>query len=76
MGFGLPIGAWLRGPLRPWAEELLSPRRLASEGLLDPAPVRRAWGLHLDGRRDLSLELWDVIALQAWLDRWMPGHQD
>ncbi len=73
MGFGLPIGPWLRGPLRPWAEELLSERRLASQGLLDPAPVRRAWALHLAGRRDLAHELWDVIALQAWLDRWMPG---
>ena len=73
MGFGLPVGPWLRGPLRPWAEELLSERRLASQGLLDPAPVRRAWALHLAGRRDLAHELWDVIALQAWLDRWMPG---
>jgi asparagine synthase (glutamine-hydrolysing) len=73
MGFGLPIGSWLRGPLRPWAEELVSERRLASQGLLDPAPVRRAWQLHVTGRRDLAHELWDVIALQAWLDRWMPG---
>jgi asparagine synthase (glutamine-hydrolysing) len=73
MGFGLPIGPWLRGPLRPWAEELLSERRLAAQGLLDPVPVRRAWALHLSGRRDLAHELWDVIALQAWLDRWMPG---
>jgi len=73
MGFGLPIGPWLRGPLRPWAEELLAERRLTSQGLLDPAPVRRAWALHLSGRRDLAHELWDVLALQAWLDRWMPS---
>ena len=73
MGFGLPIGTWLRGPLRPWAEELLAERRLAAQGLLDPAPVRRAWDLHLSGRRDLAHELWGVLALQAWLDRWMPG---
>ena len=73
MGFGLPIGSWLRGPLRPWAEELLSERRLADQGLLDPAPIRTAWAQHLSGRRDRAYELWDVIALQAWLDRWMPG---
>jgi len=73
MGFGLPIGSWLRGRLRPWAEDLLDERRLRLQGLLDPVPVRRAWKLHLTGRRDLGYELWDVLALQAWLDRWMPG---
>jgi asparagine synthase (glutamine-hydrolysing) len=73
MGFGLPIGPWLRGPLRPWAEELLGERRLRAQGLLDPAPVRRAWRQHVAGRRDLGYELWDVLALQAWIDRWMPG---
>jgi asparagine synthase (glutamine-hydrolysing) len=73
MGFGFPIGAMLRGPLRPWGEELLGARRLAAQGLLDPEPVRKAWGDHLAGRRDLAHELWDVLALQAWIDRWMPG---
>jgi asparagine synthase (glutamine-hydrolysing) len=73
MGFGLPIGPWLRGPLRPWAEELLGERRLSSQGLLDPAPVRRAWHRHLSGRADLGYELWDVLALQSWLDTWQPG---
>ena len=73
MGFGLPIGPWLRGPLRPWAEELLSERRLATQSLLDPAPIRAAWARHLSGRRDLGHELWDIIALQAWINRWMPA---
>jgi asparagine synthase (glutamine-hydrolysing) len=72
MGFGFPIGPMLRGPLRPWAEELLSERRLRLQGLLDPVPIRRAWEQHLQGHRDLALELWDVLALQAWLERWMP----
>ena len=70
MGFGLPLGPWLRGPLRPWAEELLSEQRLRRDEVLDPAPVRRAWGDHLAGRRDFAYELWDVLALQSWLDRW------
>jgi len=73
MGFGLPIGSWLRGSLRPWAEELLDERRLRDQGLLDPAPIRHAWEQHLAGRRDLAYELWDVLMLQAWLERWMPG---
>ncbi len=73
MGFGFPIGPMLRGPLRPWAEELIGERRLRQQGLLDPEPIRRAWDQHLGGRRDLALELWAVLALQAWLDRWVPG---
>ena len=70
MGFGVPIGSWLRGPLRPWAEELLSEGTLRRHGLLHPEPVRRAWDLHQAKRRDLSAELWDVLMLQAWLERW------
>ncbi len=73
MGFGLPIGSWLRGPLRPWAEDLLAERRLRNQGLLDPAPVRAAWQQHVAGQRDLGYELWDILALQAWLNRWMPA---
>ena len=46
MGFGLPIGSWLRGELAPWAEHLLDERRLRDQGLLDPVPIRRAWDLH------------------------------
>jgi asparagine synthase (glutamine-hydrolysing) len=73
MGFGLPIGPWLRGMLAPWAEDLLNERRLRDQGLLDPVPIRRAWDLHRTGRRDLGYELWDVLVLQSWLNRWMPG---
>ena len=73
MGFGLPIGSWLRGDLAPWAEHLLDERRLRDQGVLDPVPVRRAWDLHRSGRRDLGYELWDVLVLQAWIDRWMPS---
>jgi asparagine synthase (glutamine-hydrolysing) len=73
MGFGFPIAAMLRGALRPWAEELLAEDRLAEQGLLDPQPIRRAWRQHLGGRRDLAYELWDVLALQAWIGRWVPS---
>ena len=69
---GSPSGPMLLGSLRPWAEELLGERRLEDQGLLDPAPIRRAWQQHLTGRRDLAHELWAVLALQAWLDRWTP----
>ena len=49
MGFGVPIDGWLRGPLREWAETLLSPARLASYGFVRVEPVRRAWQEHLSG---------------------------
>jgi asparagine synthase (glutamine-hydrolysing) len=66
MGFGVPIGAWLRGPLREWAEDLLEPGRLADEGLLAPGLVTRAWRQHLSGERDRSQHLWNVLMFQAW----------
>jgi asparagine synthase (glutamine-hydrolysing) len=68
MGCGVPIGSWLRGPLREWAEDLLSEERLRSQGLLDPAPIRAAWEAHAAGRVDEKYRLWAVLVLQAWLD--------
>jgi asparagine synthase (glutamine-hydrolysing) len=67
MGFGVPIGDWLRGPLRDWAEDLLAPARLAGGIGLDPAPIRAAWAQHLSGRRNLQYYLWPLTMLQAWL---------
>lgn len=66
-GFAIPIGSWLRGPLRPWAEELLAPSRLAGEGYFDAAAVQARWRDHLSGRRDGTAALWAVLMFQAWL---------
>jgi len=71
VGFSVPVGPWLAGPLKGWAEELLSRRRLADDDLLNPDPIRSAWRAFLRGREELALGLWTVLMYQAWSDRWL-----
>lgn len=71
MGFGVPLDEWLRGPLREWAEDLLSPTEVERFGLVRAAPVAEAWREHLSGRRNRQYDLWDVLMLQSWCRRWM-----
>jgi asparagine synthase (glutamine-hydrolysing) len=66
-GFGVPLGAWLRGPLREWADALLDARSLEEAGFLDAGRVRRTWEEHVRGTRDRATLLWPVLMFQAWL---------
>lgn len=70
MGFDPPLAAWLRGPLREWAEHLLGEQRLRDDGWLDPVPVRAAWAEHLSGERNWDYRLWAVLMFNAWLDEY------
>ena len=66
-GFGVPLAAWLRGPLREWASDLLDPLLLKQDGLFDADVIGQAWADHLSGRRDRHNDLWPVLVATQWL---------
>ncbi len=68
-GFALPVGDWLKGPLREWAEDLLDPARMAQQGWFDAAVVQRRWKQHLSGQRSSTEAIWTILMFQAWLQR-------
>ena len=67
-GFSIPLAQWLRGPLKDWAENLLSEKRLVNEGYFNPKPIRKAWEQHITGKADNALKLWSILMFQAWLE--------
>jgi len=69
-GFSVPIGEWLRGPMREWAEDLLGESRLKQGGVLNPKTVRAMWRQHLSGAREWRNGLWNVLMLQSWREHW------
>ena len=69
-GFSIPVAAWLRGPLRGFAREVLSAETLSRQGWLDPATVTGLLDRHCSGREDLSRQLWGLIAFTLWFDRY------
>jgi asparagine synthase (glutamine-hydrolysing) len=68
MGFGVPIEEWLRGSLREWADDLLSPSRIRDQGLLDDVVVTKMWREHQTGVRRWHYHLWDVLMFQSWFE--------
>jgi asparagine synthase (glutamine-hydrolysing) len=67
-GFGAPVGKWLRGGLKDWADSLLDRPRLIDEGFFNPDPIVRRWAEHRSGERDWSSSLWDILTFQAWFE--------
>lgn len=70
-GFGAPVRSWLRGPLRPMTEELLSEKRIGERGLFEPAEVRRIIDTNLSGRQDLSLQVFQLLTLELWMQTFL-----
>ena len=70
MGFGVPIGIWIKGPLKEWAEELLSENSLKNTNIFNPEIVRRKWSEHIKGERNWEYHLWDVLSMQAWANQY------
>ena len=70
MGFAVPLDDWLRGPLREWAEDLLSASSLAMVPALNPNAVQAMWRNHLQGKGHFAQQLWSVLQLSAWAKRW------
>jgi asparagine synthase (glutamine-hydrolysing) len=67
-GFAVPVGEWIKGPLRPWAEELLESARLAREGWFDAGVVQTRWRQHVSGQWESTQALWAILMFQSWLE--------
>jgi asparagine synthase (glutamine-hydrolysing) len=66
-GFQVPVGEWIKGPLREWAEDLLDEQRMRAEGWFDADVIASHWRAHLSGRRDSTVALWTILMFQAWV---------
>jgi len=66
MGFGIPLEAWLRGPLKEWADDLLDEKVIIESGMLNPKVVRQKWEEHISGKRNWHYQLWAILMFQAW----------
>ena len=69
MGFGIPLDAWLRGPLRDWAENLLNETKLSQDGFLNKELVRDKWKDFITNKSSWQYDLWNILMFQAWLDK-------
>ncbi|MFN9913319.1 MAG: asparagine synthase-related protein, partial [Pirellulaceae bacterium] len=70
MGFGIPLAAWFRGPLRGTTENYLLSTDSRCHRFLKPAAVQALWERHTSGRSNEGYRLWNLLILEAWLRRW------
>lgn len=69
-GFAIPLSTWLRGPLKEWAGDMLSPERLKHSGLINSEPIQKKWQEHIAGERNWHYLIWDVLMLESWNENW------
>ena len=68
-GFSIPVGAWLRNDLQPFMRDVLSPDTVRRQGFFDPPAVQRLIDAHVGGQRDMSRQLWSLLAFSLWHER-------
>ena len=73
MGFRVPLGDWLRGPLKEWGSHLLRNASVTEDGILRADRVLPLWKHHLAGSTDSSKALWPILMFQAWREEWSPA---
>ena len=73
MGFGAPIGQWMRGELKEMVCDYLSPARLADEGMFDAEFIESHLKAHLSGRANHQHRLWALLMWEMWRERWLGG---
>jgi len=71
MGFGVPIGHWFRGKMQPFLREVLLSDKATRRGLFKPETVRQLIDLHTTGERDYSHQLWTLLMLELWFNRFI-----
>ena len=69
-GFSMPIGSWLKGPLKEWSEDLLNSSLIREQNLLDEKYIRNIWDEHLSNKRDNTTKIWTILMWQSWINRW------
>ena len=67
-GFAIPIGEWLRGPLKEWAEDLIEENKIIKQGFLNHKNVRKIWESHISGNADYTARIWSILMFQSWLE--------
>lgn len=68
-GFGVPVGAWLRGPLRPWGEELIG--SVGNDDIVNKKYIQELWQEHQSGKRDHRKKLWNILVFLEWQKRFL-----